>query len=435
MKNTAPVYLVPILLGLAAPNGYATEAFAATDSAAASASTFTPVGEFTDVSPDHWAYLAIKKLVEKYHIMEGFPDNTFRGTRPISRYELASALAKVMDRVEQLTAAEGSTEGSAPAPLPNTASPVVSPEDLRTIARLQQEFKDELEAIKSRQDTFDQRLLNLEKRVRIGGGLQLFYRTYTAAQYGLNNLRVATHLKLDADISPEFSYSGQLLLLNDGVQSFFNGHQASDGGSNSLHGDDATPIYLRKSFVSWTPPSVTVDAGMLNYSDVLPVGSAIANDFGTSAVWPQAESGYGFVGTPPIQNGHIQLYSPALSTPQAYRAPYHPGVNVVQDELDPDSAADINNGSAGTVAVNGTLGPVEIGAGLNNGIPGADTGEALLNLPAVFPRIAQLNDGYGLGKLGLDLGLFRASVVAHVDDSALGTLADPHHQAGKGFGG
>ncbi len=399
---------------------------------------FTPVSEFSDVSPSSWAYRAVKKLVEKYHIMGGFPDGTFRGNQDVTRFQLAVVLDKVMHRVEQLTAESSpSTETLPPPPAPgaNTARPIVSPEDLHTIARLQQDFKDELQAIEARQDTFDQRLISLEKRVRLGGGLAMFFRTYTASRYGQNNLRIATHLKLNADLASDLTYSGQLMMLDDGVQHFFNGHQASDGGANTIPGDDATPLYIRKSFLSWTPPSVTIDAGMMRFSDILPVGSAIANDFATGPVWPQGESGYGFVGTPPVQNGHIDLYNPTVSVAGPDRAPYHPGVNVVQDLLDPDSAADLNDGSAGTLAVDATLGPVELGAGINDGTPGAETGEELLNLPDTFPRIAQLNDGYGLAKVGIDLGLLRASVVAHADNSALGQLSDASHPAGKGLGG
>lgn len=445
IASVAPTALsLTLVAGMAAPalaQATAPAAPAASPSVSAAAppaQSFTPVSDFSDVSPDNWAYQAIKELVEKYHVMGGFPDGTFRGTKYVTRYELASALDKVMHRVEQLTAqASGSVE-TLPAPPPgeNTARPTVSPEDLRTIARLQQEFKDELDAMQARQDTFDQRLINLEKRVRVGGGLQIFLRSYTASEYGPNNLRVATHLKLDGDISPGLTYTGQLMLLNDGVQYFFNGHQAIDGGGGSSQsGDSATPLYIRKSFLSWTPPSVTIDAGMLNFSDILPVGSSIANGFDTGPIWPQGESGYGFVGTPPAQNGRIQLYNPAIATSQPDRAPYHPGVNVVQDLLDPNSAADLNNGSAGTAAVDAMLGPVELGAGINDGVPGASTGVALLNQPDTFPRISELNDGYSLAKVGIDLGVLRASAIAHVDNSALGQMASPGRQAGKGFGG
>ena len=400
---------------------------------------FTPISEMTDVTPDHWAYPAIKALVEKYQIMEGFPDGTFRGAKYITRYEAAAALAKVMARVEDMVVAAGAgepTESSATSSGPVTR-PLVSAEDLRTIARLQQEFKDELAAMSGRLDTFDQRLINLEKRLKLGGGLQVFYRIYTNAAYGLDTMRVATQLKLGADVAPELSYTGQLNLLNHGVHGFANGHLATDGGNYSVapyYYDAGTPLYVRKSYLSWTPPSVALHAGMLSYGDVLPVGSAISSGFGTAPVWPLGEGGYGFVGTPPVQNGALKLYDRISSPGRGGRAPYHPGVNVVQDLLDPDSARDLNTGSAGGAALLGTLGPVELGVGLHNGVSGASTGLALHELPATYPLISQLNDGYGLVKAGVDLGIFRASVVGRADNSALGTIAGSL-RAGKGAGG
>lgn len=63
---------------------------------------------FSDVSPNHWAYKSIKRLIEEYKVLGGFPDGTYRGNRNLTRYEAASMLMKVMDRVEDLVAKGGS---------------------------------------------------------------------------------------------------------------------------------------------------------------------------------------------------------------------------------------------------------------------------------------------------------------------------------------
>ncbi|MEB3204704.1 MAG: S-layer homology domain-containing protein [Candidatus Sericytochromatia bacterium] len=65
----------------------------------ASAAEGPKAAALTDVPPNHWAYNAIKVLMERYRIMGSFPDNTFRGEKVVSRYELAAILALVMDRV------------------------------------------------------------------------------------------------------------------------------------------------------------------------------------------------------------------------------------------------------------------------------------------------------------------------------------------------
>ncbi|GBC94901.1 S-layer protein SlpA [bacterium HR16] len=56
--------------------------------------------EFKDVPPDHWAADAVKEVVAK-GIMKGFPDGTFRGDQPVTRYELAVTLARFMRQVEE----------------------------------------------------------------------------------------------------------------------------------------------------------------------------------------------------------------------------------------------------------------------------------------------------------------------------------------------
>lgn len=57
------------------------------------------LGTFGDVPMEHWAWLTVETLVRKYQVMAGFPDQTFRGAKTVSRYELAAALGAVMDRM------------------------------------------------------------------------------------------------------------------------------------------------------------------------------------------------------------------------------------------------------------------------------------------------------------------------------------------------
>ncbi len=54
---------------------------------------------FTDVSPNHWAYKAIEKLVSKYNFKLGYPDGTFKGNNNLTRYEVAALLAQVLDQM------------------------------------------------------------------------------------------------------------------------------------------------------------------------------------------------------------------------------------------------------------------------------------------------------------------------------------------------
>ena len=50
---------------------------------------------FADVPADHWAYDAIAQLAED-GVIEGYGDDTFRGDRSITRYEMAQMVARAM---------------------------------------------------------------------------------------------------------------------------------------------------------------------------------------------------------------------------------------------------------------------------------------------------------------------------------------------------
>lgn len=72
-----------ILAGLTV--GMSTTAFAAT------------ADSFTDVPKDHWSYEALDYLA-KEGVIEGMGDNTFQGGRAMTRYEMASIVAKAMQK-------------------------------------------------------------------------------------------------------------------------------------------------------------------------------------------------------------------------------------------------------------------------------------------------------------------------------------------------
>lgn len=54
---------------------------------------------FKDVPEDHWAKEAVD-MVSTDGIMNGYPDNTFKGDRPVTRYELCVALANMVEFIQ-----------------------------------------------------------------------------------------------------------------------------------------------------------------------------------------------------------------------------------------------------------------------------------------------------------------------------------------------
>ncbi len=55
---------------------------------------------FSDVPPGHWAYAAVAKLA-KAGIIDGYGDGTFRGDRPMNRFEFATATVRALDKFDK----------------------------------------------------------------------------------------------------------------------------------------------------------------------------------------------------------------------------------------------------------------------------------------------------------------------------------------------
>ncbi|MBY0450744.1 MAG: iron uptake porin [Cyanobacteria bacterium] len=108
------------------------------------------VDELSDVDRNHWAYEALRDLVEKYDVIEGYPDKTFRGNKQPTRWELAAALNALMKSVGRDLARLGAEKA-------NKA-------DLETLARLQDEFRNELNALKARTNALEARATALESK-------------------------------------------------------------------------------------------------------------------------------------------------------------------------------------------------------------------------------------------------------------------------------
>ncbi|MEM8720441.1 MAG: iron uptake porin [Cyanobacteria bacterium P01_G01_bin.39] len=133
------------------------------------------VNQLRDVSPTDWAYEALRSLVDRYsdarslapdgdavrqsvaevpsvvgtvepfrgshRCISGFPHQTYRGDRALSRYEFAPGLSSCLDQIERLIASsEGVVHG-----------------DIDTIRLLSQEFEAELATIGGRVDEIESR--------------------------------------------------------------------------------------------------------------------------------------------------------------------------------------------------------------------------------------------------------------------------------------
>jgi hypothetical protein len=51
-----------------------------------------------DVPPDHWAYQAVKQLIDQGYL-QLYQDQTFKGDQPVDRYTLASVVVKILKEI------------------------------------------------------------------------------------------------------------------------------------------------------------------------------------------------------------------------------------------------------------------------------------------------------------------------------------------------
>ncbi|MBD1839656.1 carbohydrate porin [Coleofasciculus sp. FACHB-64] len=189
------------------PNDAGLENIADGDESADPMSQLTSVDQLTDVTPEDWSYQALKNLTERYGVISGYPDGSFRGNRSLSRYEFAAALNAALEKI--FTQPQG-----------------IPQDDLATLQRLQQDYATELAEVKGRVDNLESRTAQLENHqfstnTRLFGqaivGLQgsnqvdvdLFPRDGVPERSGQAQLTLASNVQL----SLATSFTGQDLLL------------------------------------------------------------------------------------------------------------------------------------------------------------------------------------------------------------------------------
>lgn len=391
------------------------------------ASAYTPVREMKDITPEHWAYEAVQALVEKYEVMDGFSDKTFRGARTLTRYEVAGLLAKVMAKVEELVA---SATGN-----PVSIEPGVSSDDLRTIARLQREFRDELEVLKGKVETLDTRTGALEKRVRVGGELRNEYRSYLgampAAQTPWDDARVRSRVNLDANLGEDLVARSTLYWDVYGAA----GPGAAYGAPGNRT-DGLTEAYLSKAHLSYTPGPWAAHLGIGNPSEVLTLGSTLKNPF-TANTWREGLGGYGFVGTPGLDVGGNPGGKSITSGPvplQGEPVWWLPGTDVGLQALDPNATQPVGPRGNYMAAGSTQAGPFQLGmAYYQGGIAGRDLARlTTLGYAASLPQPElAIPGGRMLATVGADFGLLRAQLAA----KTVGLPTDGAEVANKTFTG
>lgn len=176
MKKMLAVVAAAALVAIAAP------AFAA--------------NPFSDVPMNHWAYDAVAQLTSR-GVISGYPDGTFKGNKAMTRYEIASIIARSLANAEYATK-----------------------EDMERLKALVVEFQPELEALGVTVDGFDSRLTKLEKGVggvKIWGELDMDLVRSTEDSARNKHYMDRYRIWLSKDISDNITFTTRLGYKTGGV--------------------------------------------------------------------------------------------------------------------------------------------------------------------------------------------------------------------------
>lgn len=112
-----------------------------------------------DVPSGHWAEDAVQKLVDS-GLVEGYPDGTYKGDRPMTRYEYAMVVSRMMDKMDAELCAKDD---------PDCAGGGITEEQLNElkdiVEKLAAEFKDEIEALKVKVDENTTKIAGIEDKL------------------------------------------------------------------------------------------------------------------------------------------------------------------------------------------------------------------------------------------------------------------------------
>jgi hypothetical protein len=179
---------------------------------------------FADVPANHWAYQAIASLAAD-GLIDGYPDGSFNGDRPLTRYEMAAIVARALAKLD--------ADGAASA----------SKSDLDKLQKLVDALKDELDALGVRVTTLEDALAALDRRTR-------------AAQ------ALAVHGTVLADGTLRSNPTAPRTVGNTGVDPFVTAYETTPDNNDPLDAQLAPATVLRSDarfdFVYTVDPNLTV---------------------------------------------------------------------------------------------------------------------------------------------------------------------------------
>jgi hypothetical protein len=178
-------------LAVITPVQAADDVIAATDAASMQVAQANP---FSDVPENSWAYDAVRQLAAA-GLVTGYPDNTFKGNRPMTRYEMAVLVNRAVNAIQSKIAG-GSTVKQSDLDAIKKLVDAFGPElravqaQVRALQQQQAALKTSVDAVKASNDQLVKKLADDEVALRAAtaslaashAGYSAWDRVYTGSQ-------------------------------------------------------------------------------------------------------------------------------------------------------------------------------------------------------------------------------------------------------------
>lgn len=223
-----------------------------------SLSQLTSVSQLSDVQPTDWAFSALQSLVERYGCIQGYPNRTFQGNRPLTRYEFAAGLNACMSRINELIA--------------SATADTVQKNDLEVLKKLQEEFATELATLKGRIDSLEATVTKLEKQqfsttTKLSGEAIFSVSGASGGEPNADDAQIVFNNRVRLNLVTSFTGKDTLIT---GLQSYNFTSRLGGGDSigqvlfpndNSVLGEGQTTLSYAPQFPGYNPQTLTRGCG------------------------------------------------------------------------------------------------------------------------------------------------------------------------------
>jgi len=248
----------------------------------------TSIRDFSDVYPTDWAYQTLAELVDTYGCIAGYPDGTFRGNNPITRYEMAAILNACFDSLATSISMMEGDDGSS----------MEAMEAMENLQRLNESLSAELITLKGAVDGLDAKVAELENSG------QFFTTTKTSFE-------IATDFVYTPKIEAPVSHGGLAMASSVDVV-FETSFTGTDSLSFKLEGDviGSEHTYLAGEFYDVAGGRTNVNFTGFSYETKVGnhMSLGLGTDYDELAGIVGADTYYPGGGTPDLEDAGMTAY-------------------------------------------------------------------------------------------------------------------------------